>query len=88
LIAALVIVQAGRLPAPMAYAGMSADRGDYTLLTADSGRGRDTNPYEILYVIDSRDQVLLAYEVEDARRQQVTLRDGANLEALFRRARP
>ena len=87
-IGALVVIQAGRLPAPAAYAGTSAAQGDYTVLTADSGRGGEVDPDEILYVLDNRDQVLMVYQIEDARRRQVILRDGWSLDTLFRRARP
>jgi hypothetical protein len=86
-ILALVIVQAGRLPGNAAYAHMVADRGEYTLMTADSGKGGDSEPDEILCVIDSREQILLVYEVEDARRGIVTIRDGYPLNDLFTRAR-
>ena len=86
-IAALIIVQAGRLPGNSAYADMQGDRGSYTLLTAGSGRGPDTDPNDIFCVIDSREQVLLVYEVEDAQKGQVFLRDVYQLDDLFQRAR-
>lgn len=85
-IAALIIVQAGRLPGNPAYADATISRGDYTLVTSDSGRGGGT-PYKLLYVIDSRAQTLLVYEIEDARRNLVMLRDGAQLDNVFRIAR-
>ena len=87
-IGALVIVQAGRLPQPAAYGEMAASQGDYTILTTDSGRGGDIGPDQILYVIDNRDQVIMVYQIEDARRHQIVLRDGWSLDTLFRRARP
>ncbi len=87
-IAALVILQAGRMSGQTAQAEMTATRGSYTLLTTDSGRGGDANPDELLYIIDSRDQILLVYEVEDARQKQILLRDGTSLDYLFRLARP
>lgn len=87
IIGALIILQAGRMQGNTANATMVADRGSYTLLTADSGTGGDTDPDEILYVIDSREQILLVYEVEDARKRQVMLRDGYSLDTLFQRAR-
>ncbi len=88
-IGALVIVQAGRLPGPAAWADeMSTTSGDFTLLTADSGRGGEVEPYELLFVIDSRAQVLLVYEVENAQQRRMQLRDGGSLDLLFRRARP
>ncbi len=86
-IGALTIVQAGRLP-QAAYGEMSAAHGDYTILTTNSGRGGDIDPDELLYVIDNRAEVLLVYEIEDARRGKVILRDGGSLRALFHRARP
>lgn len=82
-IAALVIVQAGRFPGKTAQAEMAMAADDIVMLTTDSGRGGDTNPDEILYVIDSRAEVLLVYEVEDARKGQIILRDGGRLERLF-----
>jgi hypothetical protein len=86
-IAALTIVQAGRLPGPAARAAMVSRHGDYTMLTARSGRGPDEKPYELLYVIDTRDQVLLVYDVEEPQRGVVTPVDGGPLENLFRGAR-
>jgi hypothetical protein len=85
-ILALVIVQAGRLPGNTANAAVVADRGSYTLLTASSGRG-GVSPDEILCVLDSREQMLMVYEVEDARRGGVTLRDGYPVSELFVKAR-
>jgi hypothetical protein len=86
-ILALIIMQAGRMQGNAAYAEVVADRGSYTLMTADSGRGGDEDPDEILYVIDSREQTLLVYEVEDARKKQVIFREGQPLDQLFQRAR-
>jgi hypothetical protein len=87
-VAALVVVQAGRLPGSTAYAEMEASAGDYTLLTARTGRGPETRPYEVLYVIDNREQVLIVYELEDAQRGNLTVRGGGPLPALFNNARP
>ena len=86
-ILALVIVQAGRMPGNLANAATVADRGAYTLMTADSGKGGDAEPDEVLLVIDSREQMLLVYECEDARRGGVVLRDGYSLIDLFVKAR-
>ncbi len=86
-IGALTIVQAGRLPGNAAHAEMTGARGSYTLLTTNSGTGGDADPDELLYVIDNTDQVLMVYEVEDARRGKITLRDGGSLDNLFRAAR-
>jgi hypothetical protein len=87
IIAALVVVQAGRLPGNLAHGDMVADRSSYTLMTADSGRGGDVEPDEILLIIDSREQILLVYEVEDARKRNIFLRDSYSLDNLFMRAR-
>ncbi len=86
-IAALIIVQAGRLAGPTAYAEAVDNRGDYTLLTARSGRGPDEKPYEVLYVIDNRDQILMVYEIENVQRGEIIARDGGPLETLFTTAR-
>ena len=90
-ILAMIIVQAGGVEGRAAFAEMASARGAYTLLTTDAGRGGggvDDMPNEILYVLDSRDEVLLVYEVEDARRGQVLLRSGGSVAGLFRSARP
>ena len=86
-IAALVIVQAGRLPGNQAIAGTASERGSYSALTVNSGQGPETNPNELLFVIDSREQALLVYEIEDAKKKQIILRDGGSLENMFLRAR-
>ncbi len=86
-ITALVIIQAGKLPGQAAFADMASTRGDYSVMTTNSGRGGETDPDELVYVIDNRDQVLLVYEVEDAKRGGITLRDGWNLAATFNQAR-
>lgn len=86
-ILAMIIVRAGHLPDNSANAAVQADRGSYTIMTADSGKGGDTEPDEILCVIDSREQILMVYELEDARRGGMILRDGYALSDLFIRAR-
>ncbi len=86
-IAAMTLVQVGQLPGQTAYGEMTATRADYTVMTTNSGRGGDEDPDELLYVIDNRDQVLLVYEIEDARRGNVILRDGWSLTNVFARAR-
>ena len=87
-IAALAIVQAGRLPGNAAYAETAAELGDYSLLTARSGKGPDERPHESLWVIDNRAQVLIVYELEDAQRKALTVRGGGSLHNLFLQARP
>ena len=87
-IAALAIVQAGRLPGNSAYAETASDLGDYSLLTARTGRGPEDRPNESLWVIDNRQQVLIVYELEDAQRGTFTVRGGGSLHNLFLQARP
>lgn len=82
-LAAMVIIQAGKLPGNPAYAEMGVSHGGYTLMTINSGRGGDTDPDELLLVLDSRSETLLIYEVEDAQKEQIFLRDGGNLRGLF-----
>ncbi len=86
-IAALIIIQAGHLPEHQAHAEMSTDRGQYTLMTTSSGRGGGTEPNQLLYVMDSRDQVFLVYEIENVQQQRIHRRDGGSLAALFQNAR-
>ncbi len=87
-IAALAIVQAGRLPGQAAYAETVSESGDYTVLTARTGKGPDERPHEALWVIDNRERVLIVYDLEDAQRGNFIVRDGGSLENLFRAARP
>jgi len=85
-IVAMIIVQGGKLTGPTAHAEMATGKDPYSLLTVDSGRGGDTNPDELLYVINSREGVMLVYEIEDARQRNIILRDGGQLENLFQAA--
>ena len=87
-IAAIAIVQAGRLPGNAAYAETASDLGDYSLVTARTGKGPDERPNESLWVIDNREQVLIVYELEDAQRGTLTVRGGGSLHNLFLQARP
>ena len=87
MLAALVIVQAGRLPGSSAYADQAVQSGGFTLLTTSSGRGKDADPYELLYVLDSRDEIVLVYHIPDARQKQINLLGGASLPFWFQNAR-
>lgn len=86
-IAALVILQAGRLPQNAAYGEMATNRDAYCVLTTNSGLGGDVDPDELLYVIDTREQILMVYQIEDARAGRIWLRDGGSLVNLFNTAR-
>lgn len=83
IIGALVITQAGRLPGNPAYAEMSSIVNGVTILASNSGRGDDADPYELIWVIDTRDEVVLVYEMEDVFKRQILLREGGSLRALF-----
>lgn len=88
LIAALTIVQAGRLPVNNAFAGDAVTGMEgYTLLTASSGFGKDTRPYEFCYVIDNHDEMLFIYEIPQANDKRVVLKSGTSLPGLFAAAR-
>jgi hypothetical protein len=82
-IAAMVIIQAGKLPGNEAQAEMAVHRHGFTLLTVDSGRGDDAAPNELLYIIDSRDAMMYVYEIENAQNREILLRRGGNLSNLF-----
>ena len=86
-IIAMIIVQAGKLPGNAAYAEMATGSGSYTVLTTNSGKGGDSDPNELLYVIDNTAQVLLVYEIEDSRSGIIFHRDGGSLVNMFNSAR-
>lgn len=87
-LAALVIVQAGRLPGNPAYGDQSVAADSYTLLTTASGTGRGNDPPdELLYVLDSRAQILLVYQIPDTRQKNINLIGGAALPVWFQNAR-
>jgi hypothetical protein len=88
IVAALIILTAGRLPESPAYAGMATGgSGGFTLVTAPSGFGPADQPYEILFVIDNQTQMLYVYAVENASDRRILLRGGAPLSTLFRAGR-
>ncbi len=85
-IIAMIILQAGRMTGNTAYAEMATSSDVYSLLTTNSGTGGETDPNELLYVINKREGIMMVYEIEDARKRQVLLRDGGSLDALFKAA--
>ena len=87
LLGGMILTQAGRLPSNAAHAGNANNNGTYTVLTARSGTGDGLSTHDLLYVIDNRDEVLLVYEIEDARKNTILLRDGGSLDTLFRTSR-
>ncbi|MCP3902875.1 MAG: hypothetical protein GY715_04490 [Planctomycetes bacterium] len=86
-IAALIILQAGRLPGNPAYAETAVNADEFTLVTANSGRGGKADPNEVLYILDGRGELLLMYEIEDVQKKQIFLRHGASLPTWFANAR-
>ncbi len=82
-LAALVILQAGQLPANPAFAGVVSNGQHMRLLSADNGRGADAQPDEVVYLIDNRTETLLLYELEGGK---IVLRDGVSLPTAFQRA--
>ncbi len=88
IVAALILVTAGRMPENPAYAGMATTgSGGFSMVTAPSGFGPSDKPYEVLYVVDNSAQTLYVYAVENATDRRILLRGGANLPTLFRAAR-
>ncbi len=88
IVAALILLTAGRLPENPAYADMATTgNGGFSMVTAVSGFGPADRPYEILYVIDNQSQMFYIYAVEAATDRRIALRGGASLPALFRAGR-
>jgi hypothetical protein len=86
-ITGLAIVEAGRLH-PSAQAGTaSMGAAGVTAITASSGQGPDNQPYEVLYVIDNRSEMILVYGVETQLERRMVLLGGGSLPALFRASR-
>ncbi|MFO0827754.1 MAG: hypothetical protein U0572_06340 [Phycisphaerales bacterium] len=84
IIAALVIVTAGRLPENAAYGNMATTgTGGYSLVTAVGGNG----PFELLYVIDNTTQTFYVYSIDNANDRRIVYRHGARLPDLFRAGR-
>jgi len=90
-IAALLIMQAGRLSPNPAYAGMATSTmSGFTLVTSSDGQGPPEAPYELLYVIDNSDEVLYIYTIPNATNPQssrLELLGGGHLPTLFKAAR-
>lgn len=85
LLGGLVLTQAARLPANPAYGSASSAANGFSMATVYTGRGSDESRRELLFVIDDRAETLLVYEIEDARRKEILLRGGGNLQGLFAR---
>ena len=90
ILAALTVLQAGRLPSNAAYAG-AANQGSQgvSVVTAPTGLGPDSKPYEALWVLDSRGEMLFIYYIENANagEKSLLLRQAMPVTDLFRMAR-
>jgi hypothetical protein len=90
ILAALTIVQAGRLPLNAAFAG-AANQGNegVSVVTCETGLGPDNKPYEALWVLDSRGEMLFIYYIENANagEKSLLLRQVVPVPDLFRQAR-
>ena len=90
-ILAMTIARAGRLAPNPAFAGDAiTTNSGLSLLTASSGSGPREAPYDLLYVIDSQDEQLFIYWIENANTpttSKLVLVNGTNLPGLFQAAR-
>ncbi|MHC4810160.1 MAG: hypothetical protein ACYTEV_07315 [Planctomycetota bacterium] len=95
-LAAFVVIQAGRpvsdaasadASAAAALAAQSGAVDGFSIVAGRSGRGDDADPTKIVWVIDSTAGAVMVYEVEDARRNAITFREGSSLPLLFESAR-
>jgi hypothetical protein len=90
-LAALTVVQAGRMPMNAAYGAGAANQGGQgtSVITLATGLGPDSKPYEALWVLDGRGEMLFIYYIENgnAGEKSLLLRHVAPLPELFRSAR-
>jgi hypothetical protein len=90
MLAALTIVQAGRIPGATAYAeAANSGANGASVATIATGLGPDNKPYEALWVVDNRTEILSIYYIENANsgEKSLQLRQMASLPDLFRAAR-
>ena len=90
-LAALTVVQAGRMPMNAAYGAGAANQGGQgtSVITLATGLGPDSKPYEALWVLDGRGEMLFIYYIENgnAGEKALLLRHVVSLPDLFRTAR-
>lgn len=87
-IAALVLVEAGRWPAGEAHADQAIVGGTgFSMVTAKSGEDGDGKVQEVLYLIDGRDEVLYVYEIPSPTDRRIVFRAGVHLPTLFNTGR-
>lgn len=89
ILGALTIVQAGRLPGSTAYAAANSGPDGSSVVTMDTGLGPDAKPYQALWVLDGRSEVLSIYYIENANagEKSLLLRNMVSLPDLFAQAR-
>ena len=86
-ITALAIVQAGRLEQSADAGTALIGQGGVIAITSSVGQGPDEEPYETLYIIDNRSEMLFIYGMDGGANPRLALRGGSSLTALFRAAR-
>lgn len=90
LLAALTVIQAARLPLNAAYAGAANQGGQgMSVVTQNTGLGPAERPYEALWVLDARGEMLFIYFMENANagEKALLLRQAIPVPDLFRTAR-
>ncbi|MDA1007645.1 MAG: hypothetical protein O2800_01385 [Planctomycetota bacterium] len=60
---------------------------EMSMVTLTNGQGGIENPYETLYIIDSRSEMLFIYYVENISYKRLDFRQAVSLQQLFRQAR-
>ncbi len=87
-IAAPVLVEAGRSPAGEAHAGQAVTGSTgFSMVTAKSGVDAEGQVQEVLYLIDGRDEVLYVYEIPSPTDRRIVFRAGVHLPTLFNAGR-
>lgn len=83
-IAALVLVEAGRSPDGAAHADQAvAGSAGFSMVTAKAGVDDAGQAQEVLYVIDGRDEILYVYEIPSATDRRIVFRASVHLPTLF-----
>jgi hypothetical protein len=90
ILGALTIVQAGRIGTSEAFAeAANSSREGSSVVTIETGLGPDNKPYEALWVLDSRSEIISIYYIENANagEKSLLLRNMVSLPDLFQAAR-
>jgi hypothetical protein len=87
-IAALVMLEAGRSPERAAHADQAVTgSAGFNMVTAKAGVDAEGQVQEVLYVIDGRDEVLYVYEIPSSTDRRIVFRAGVHLPTLFNAGR-